>query len=86
MNEQIVGAQRKILREQVFRAGAGLLAVGSRHAWIRLEDGWAIPDTGATSGPPCVAANRLAAAFPSATCSKAREPFFSMARVKFART
>ena len=43
MNEQIVGAQRKILREQVFRAGAGLLAVGSRHAWIRLEDGWGNP-------------------------------------------
>src|SRR2546429_3672673 len=52
--------------------------------------GWkidgAIPDAGTTRGPPCAAAERLAAAFPSATCSNACEPFFSMARVRFART
>ena len=46
----------------------------------------AIPGAGATSGPPSAAAKRLAAAFPSTTCSKACEPFFSIARVRLART
>src|SRR5260370_40842118 len=40
MNEQIVGAQRKILREQVFRTGTGLLAIGSCHTRIRSEERW----------------------------------------------
>src|SRR6266481_3861714 len=43
MNKQVVGAQRKILREQVFRTDAGLLAVGSCHKRIRSEDRWSNP-------------------------------------------
>ena len=39
MNKEIVGANGEICGEQVFRAGAGLLAVGRRHARIRAEDG-----------------------------------------------
>ncbi len=51
----------------------------------RKMDG-AIAGAGANSGPPAAAVKRIAEALPSATCSNACEPFFSMARAKLAST
>src|SRR6266404_290032 len=51
MNEQVVRAKCQILREQVFRPGTGLLAIGSRHARIGSEDGWGNPRYRRNKGP-----------------------------------